>query len=397
MSAVIEPTEPLIRAVLDLRHDLHAHPELAYQERRTSAVVERELAAAGVESVAGLAGGTGVLGWLPATDNPASAPTIALRADMDALPIHEATGKPYASQHEGVMHACGHDGHTSILLGAARTLAHSTRRPNNVLLLFQPAEEGGAGGQKMVQDGVLSGKVLGKPADMIFGLHGWTTLPLGKLATRVGPMMAATNTFEVVLEGRGGHAAAPHTTRDPIAAAAYLVTALQSLASRNADPLDSLVVTVGQIDGGSAVNIIPEFARIRGTVRTLLPETRATIAQRFREVCEGVAQAFGMTASIDWVEGYPVTSNHATAVGRFMEVVGEELGTDSVSDQGEQTMGGEDFSFYGTECPACFFQLGLIPPGEDGYASVHTPQFDFNDDAIPYGIRAMVALAVRPF
>lgn len=350
----------------------------------------------GVEYVAGLAGGTGVLGWLPATSNPESAPTLALRADMDALPIHEATGKPYASQHKGVMHACGHDGHTSILLGAARTLAQTSRRPNHVLFLFQPAEEGGAGGQRMVQDGVLSGKVLGKPADMVFGLHGWTTLPLGKLATRVGPMMAATNTFEVVLEGKGGHAAAPHTTRDPIAAAAFLVTMLQSLASRNADPLDSLVVTVGQIDGGSAVNIIPESARIRGTVRTLLPETRSMISLRFREVCEGVAQAFGMRAAIDWVEGYPVTSNHEAAVARFMRVVGEELGQENVSDQGEQTMGGEDFSFYGSECPACFFQLGLIPPGEESYASVHTPQFDFNDDAIPYGIRAMVALAMGP-
>lgn len=393
-----------IAAILDdiktIRHDIHAHPELAYTERRTSEVVQRELKAAGVEFVAGLAGGTGVLGWLPACGESENrregepVRTVALRADMDALPILEATGKPYASTTPGIMHACGHDGHTSILLGVAKTLAAMDERPSNVLFLFQPAEEGGGGGQKMVQDGCLSGKVLGQPADMIFGLHGWTTLPLGKVATRVGPMMAATDNFEITLRGHGGHAAAPHTCIDPIVVAAHLVTALQSIASRTVDPFDSVVVTVGQIDGGTATNIIPHTATLKGTVRTLLPETRRTAEHRLKETANGIAEAFGATAEVVWSPGYPCTVNEASAVQEFMGAATRVMGAEHVSDHGLPTMGGEDFSYYGSECPACFFQLGLIPHGKDSYPSVHTPEFDFNDDAIAIGMKVFVELAL---
>ncbi len=410
MAVVAETSDSRLQEIVAIRHDLHAHPELGYQEERTSQVVQRELKAAGIEFAAGLAGGTGVLGWLPATESApistshepratihASPPTIALRADMDALPITEATGKPYSSTNPGVMHACGHDGHTSILLGVAKALTERKNRPNNVLLLFQPAEEGGAGGKRMVEDGALSGRAIGKKADMIFGLHGWTTLELGNVASRVGPMMAATNTFEVTIRGQGGHAAAPHLGTDPIPVAAHLVTALQAIASRNVDPFDSIVVTVGQIEAGTAVNIIPHTATLKGTVRTLTPETRKLAERRVKETARGVAEAFGAEADVVWIEGYPVTSNAPEAVARFLDCASKALGEEAVSDQGKPTMGGEDFSFYGSECPACFFQLGLIPPGKDSYPSVHTPEFDFNDEAIPIGMRVFLELALaRP-
>lgn len=395
MATVAEPQATLIEEIVAIRHDLHAHPELMYQEKRTSEVVQRELKAAGIEFVSGLAGGTGVLGWLPATTkNPEEARTIALRADMDALPILEATGKEYASKAPGVMHACGHDGHTSILLGVAKALALETSRPNNVLLLFQPAEEGGAGGRKMVEDGALSGRVIGRKADMIFGLHGWTTVRLGHVATRVGPMMAATNSFSITIRGQGGHAAAPNLGIDPIVVASHLVVALQSIASRNVDPFDSIVVTVGVIDAGTAVNIIPNTATLRGTVRTLKPETRLLAESRVKETARGIAEAYGATAEIDWIEGYPVTSNAPEAVSKMLECAKKALGPEFVSDQGEPTMGGEDFSFYGPECPACFFQLGLIPHGKETHPSVHTPDFDFNDDAIPVGMKVFLELAL---
>lgn len=391
--SLTETTPVDLSQIVAIRHDLHAHPQLMYEETYASAVVQRELSRAGIAFRAGLAKGTGVLGYLPATANPESAPTIALRADMDALPIEEKTGKPYSSTNPGVMHACGHDGHTAILLGAAHKLAAMAHRPNNVLFLFQPAEEGGAGGEKMVQDGCLNGSLLGKNADMIFGLHGWTTVGLGRVETMVGAMMAATDSFTVTIRGKGGHAAAPHTSKDPVLAACQLVAALQSIASRNADPFDPIVVTVAQIHAGSAHNIIPESAQINGTVRTLDAKTRRMAQTRFREICAGIAAAFDMTAEVDWEDGYPATVNDPDAVAKFLTVARKELGEEWVSDQAVPTMGGEDFSYYGAECPACFFQLGLIPPGQDSYPSVHTPLFDFNDDAIDIGIRMMVALA----
>ncbi|MBN8690547.1 MAG: amidohydrolase [Armatimonadetes bacterium] len=379
--------------VVEIRHQLHSNPQIRFEEVFASELIQKTLTSLGVQFKAGLAKGTGVLGYLPATANPESATTIALRADIDALPIHEETGKPYASRIPGRMHACGHDGHTAILLGVAAELAAMSHRPNNVLLLFQPAEEGGAGGKFMVEDGCLNGKIFGKKADFVFGLHGWSSVKLGHVATRVGALMASTDEFIIELVGQGGHAAAPQTTRDPVVAIASLITTLQQISSRNTDPFDNIVVTVGQVHGGTANNIIPMSAMIHGTIRTMSAETRELAKKRLRQVAEGVAQAHDVTAKIEINEGYPVVINAQEAVDRFMKTATNVLGPEWVSDQAVPTMGGEDFAYYGDECPACFYQLGLIPDGQDSYPNVHTPTFDFNDDAIAVGIKVMVGLA----
>ncbi|MFN8220551.1 MAG: amidohydrolase [Fimbriimonadales bacterium] len=379
--------------IVSIRHDLHAHPELGYNEHRTSELVQRELGAAGIRFAAGLAKGTGVLGWLPATTNPDTATTIALRADMDALPILEETGLPYASTHTGVMHACGHDGHTSILIGAAQVLAETTERPNNLLFLFQPAEEGGAGGRAMCEDGVLDGRVLGKRADFVFGLHGHPIHELGRLVTCVGPMMAAADSFEIVVHAKGGHAAMPHLSIDPILVASHIVTALQSIPSRNVSPLDSLVITVAMVQAGTAHNIIPDSARMVGTIRTLTPGVRDLAFRRIEEVATNVAAAFGATAKATITPGYPVTSNASEAVARFREAVGAQLGTQLEPEEAEPTMGAEDFSYYGFHAPACFYWLGLAPEGNP-CPGLHTPRFDFNDGAIETGMMAMCSLAL---
>lgn len=380
--------------LVEIRHDLHAHPQIRFEETYASALVQKNLAALGIEFRAGLAKGTGVLGYLPATENPEGAQTIALRADMDALPIHEETGKPYASTIPGRMHACGHDGHTTILLGVAERLAKASHRPNNVLFVFQPAEEGGAGGDLMVKDGCLNGSLLGKKADFMFGLHGWTSVKLGHVATRVGALMASTDEFFVEMVGQGGHAAAPELSRDPIVAIAQFVTSVQQIASRNVDPFEQIVVTVGQIHGGTANNVIPMSAMVHGTIRTMNREVRVMASERLRAVAHGVAAACNVSAEVTINEGYPVVINEASAVERFLRVAKDTLGEQFVSDDAKPTMGGEDFAYYGAECPCCFYQLGLIPDGQDSYASVHTPHFDFNDDALVVGVQLMTALAL---
>ena len=380
--------------LVEIRHDLHAHPQIRFEETYASELVQMNLAALGIEFRAGLAKGTGVLGYLPATENPEGVQTIALRADMDALPIHEETGKPYASTIPGRMHACGHDGHTTILLGVAERLAKASHRPNNVLFVFQPAEEGGAGGDLMVKDGCLNGSLLGKKADFMFGLHGWTSVKLGHVATRVGALMASTDEFFVEMVGQGGHAAAPELSRDPIVAIAQFVTSVQQIASRNVDPFEQIVVTVGQIHGGTANNVIPMSAMVHGTIRTMNPEVRVMASERLRAVAHGVAAACNVSAEVTINEGYPVVINEASAVERFLRVAKDTLGEQFVSDDAKPTMGGEDFAYYGAECPCCFYQLGLIPDGQDSYASVHTPHFDFNDDALVVGVQLMTALAL---
>lgn len=378
-----------------LRHDLHAHPELGYEEVRTSMKVVEELAKAGIDHVAGLARGTGVLGYLPATQNSETAKTVALRADMDALPIHEETDLPYSSLNPGKMHACGHDGHTTILVGTARILAQTAERPNNVLFLFQPAEEGGAGGKAMVDEGALDGSNIGKPVDIIFGLHGYPNLKVGQVQTCVGPMLASADTFRLFLRGKGGHAAMPHTTIDPVVGGSHLVLALQTIVSRNLAPLESGVVTVGKFAAGDAHNIIPETATLMGTVRSLNDASRTLLLKRVEEVIAGVCQTMGLTWEIEWDTGYPVTKNDAGAVGVFREVARETLGTDLVEEDCKPVMGGEDFSFYGQKVPACFYWLGLLAEGQETYPNLHNPRFDFNDAAIPVGVKAMTALALR--
>lgn len=380
-------------ALTEIRQEIHRHPELMFQEHNTSAIVQRELSKVGVEFVAGLAKGTGVLGYLPATESGGS--TIALRADMDALPITEDTGVPYASECPGIMHACGHDGHTAILIGVARALVKEPVRRNNVLFVFQPAEEGGAGGEQMCLDGCLDGSRLGTKADVIYGLHGWPEVEKNRLLWKIGPMMAATNEFRIRVNGRGGHAAAPHLTIDPVVAAAQIIVALQSIAARNIDPLDSIVFTVGAIHGGEANNVIPDYVDLRGTMRTLRAETQEYGEQRFREVVNGIATAMGCTVEIQWPGGYPVTFNEKTATLRFRQLAEAQYG-DMVEELVNPVMGGEDFSYYGAYVPACFYFLGLRRDGDENPASVHTPRFDFNDEVIPTAVEMMTELAMQP-
>ncbi|HZW09525.1 MAG TPA: amidohydrolase [Phycisphaerales bacterium] len=397
------------------RHDLHRHPELSYEEHRTSARVCEELEKLGIAYKAGLAKGTGVVAHLPATGGsgtggravPAVRPhgserrasAVALRADMDALPIAERSGRLYSSENPGVMHACGHDGHTAILLGAARVLSKLDHRPNPVTFIFQPAEEGGAGGERMCDEGCLLGDEgggLGPPIGRIFGLHGWPNVPLGTVATRPGPLLAATDDFVVRVRGIGGHAAYPHLAADPIIAAAHIVTALQSIASRNVGPTDAVVVTVGRIAGGTVSNVIPSSVELVGTVRTLRVETRRLARERLFAIVEQTAAAFGCRAEIDWEDGYPVTSNDAGLTEHFFAVAREALGERRVSVVEHPSLGGEDFSYYGRHVPACFYMLGLLPPGQDPATTpkLHQAEFDFNDEAIPTGVELMCRLAL---
>lgn len=381
-----------------LRRDLHRNPELSNREHETSARIELELRELGLEIKTGLASnGTGVIAYLPATA--ATSETIALRADIDALPITEATGKRYASTNPGVMHACGHDGHTAILLGTARALASLETRLNNVLFIFQPAEEDGGGAEVMCEQGALRGATgggLGEPATRIFGLHGWPRMPLGNVGTRSGPLMASTDDFDVRIIGKGGHAAMPHLATDPIVAASAVVMVLQTIASRSVNPCDAGVVTVGHFEAGTANNIIPEHARLVGTIRALNNDTRTILEDRFRAVVESTAAAHGCTTEIDWQPGYPVTSNDAACAEHVLAVARRTLGESAVEIVPEASMGGEDFSYYGRHVPACFFLLGLAPSGADidALPLLHQPGFDFNDDALPVGVRMMCELAL---
>lgn len=378
-----------------IRHDLHRNPELNYEEVRTSGVVQRELAKLGIPFKAGVAK-TGVVARLAATTPEGDKlPAVALRADMDALPITEATGKAYASCVPGKMHACGHDGHTTMLIGAARALAAMPHRPRPIVFVFQPAEEGGAGGERMCQEGALDG------VGEIFGLHGWPTYPVGQVATRVGPLLASVDDVELTVRGTQSHGAYPHQGFDPIYATAQIVTAVQTIASRNVSPLDSVVVTCGEIKAGTANNIIPETCWSHWTVRTLKDSTRALAKQRFIQIATGVAEGLGCKAEVTYRESYPVTHNDAPLVGEFFKLVRqvrEAAGRTHVAgfgEVGEPTMGGEDFSYYGKQVPACFFFLGLKPQGADRYPTLHQPDFDFNDAAIPTGVEMFVRLATR--
>lgn len=381
-------------ALIAIRHDLHAHPELSYEEHRTSEVVQRELGRLGVEFRAGLAGGTGVVGHIPGG---AGAP-IALRADMDALPIQEQTGLPWASTTPGKMHACGHDGHTTILLGTARVLAQLAAEgalPRPVTLIFQPAEEGGAGGEKMVQEGCLDGTVLGPPVTRIYGLHGWPGLRQGVISSRPGPLLASADMFEIVVRGHGGHAAMPHLTRDPVLTAAHVIIALQQIASRNVDPLDAVVVSVTRMQGSDADNIIPTSASLHGTFRTLREETRTLVRRRMEEIVEHTARAGGCTGEIVWSQAsYPVTFNHEAPL-EDVKAVAERLGPDRWTLMENPVMGGEDFAFYGRVVPACFFVVGLRPPGQEAMPGLHHPTFDFQDGAIATGVEMFCRLVLE--
>ena len=377
-----------------LRRDLHAHPELGYAEHRTAEIIRQKLTEIGVSFRPGLAGGTGTLAHIAGSTQE----TIALRADIDALPIEEETALPWSSTHAGRMHACGHDGHTAMLLGAATVLARLAKEsplPRSVTFLFQPAEEGGAGGRRMVEDGCLDGTALGTPVTRIYGLHGWPQMPLGTVGSRPGPILAAADMFQIAITGLGGHAAQPHATRDPIVAGSAIVQALQTIVSRGTDPFDSVVISVTQFHAGTTHNIIPERALVSGTVRTLREETRRRVIDRLHEVARSVAAAYGCEAVVDYHDGYPVTHNDPQATEIFERVARRTFGDERVLPVASPSMGGEDFSYYGQKVPACFFLLGLQPQGQPALAQLHHPRFDFVDDAIPTGVEAFVRLALE--
>jgi amidohydrolase len=371
----------------DVRRDIHAHPELAFEENRTSSIVAEKLAGWGIEVHRGLAK-TGVVGVVKGRSS-ASGRAVGLRADMDCLPMHETGNVPYRSQHEGRMHACGHDGHTTMLLGTARYLAETRNFDGTVYLIFQPAEEGGGGGQVMVKEGLFKRF----PADEIYALHNWPGLPPGKIAVRAGAMMAATDEIQIMVRGKGGHAAMPQLTVDPVVAAAQIIGALQTVASRNVNPLDSIVVTVASMQTSQlgAFNVIPDFVKLIGTVRSFRPQTRDLAEKRIREIAGKVAEAFEARAEVDYRRGYPATVN-SVRESEFAARVGERVfGKGNVVTDAEPTMGGEDFSYMLQERPGAYVFLGQ--GGGPGGCFLHNPNFDFNDEVIPLGAGYMAALA----
>jgi hippurate hydrolase len=370
----------------ELRHDLHAHPELAFEESRTAGIVAERLAAWGVEVHRGLAK-TGVVGVVKGRRT-ASGRGIGLRADMDCLPMQEAGTLAYRSRHEGRMHACGHDGHTAMLLGAGRYLAETRNFDGTAYLIFQPAEESGGGAQQLVKEGLFEKF----PANEVYALHNWPGLAPGKIAVRPGPMMAATDEIQITVRGKGGHAAMPHLVVDPVVACAQIISALQTVASRNANPIDAVVVSVCSMQTSQvgAFNVIPDFVRLAGTVRTFRPETRDLAEQRVREIATKVAQALGATADVDFRRGYPATVNSAREA-QFAARVGEQVfGAGNVVTDADPTMGGEDFSYLLLERPGAYVWLGQ--GGGPGGCFLHNPHFDFNDEVIPLGAGYLAAL-----
>ncbi|MDX6751494.1 M20 aminoacylase family protein [Geminicoccaceae bacterium 1502E] len=368
------------------RRHLHQNPELGFEEHQTSAFVAEKLKEFGVDEIhAGIAG-TGVVGVIRAGSGTRS---IGIRADMDALPIAERSGKAWASKVPGKMHACGHDGHTTLLLGAARYLAETRNFDGTVYFYFQPAEEGLGGARKMVEEGLFERF----PADQVFGLHNWPSLPVGSFAMCEGPAMAAADKFVIGLTGVGCHAAMPHLGRDPIIAASLIVQALQSIVSRQIDPLDNAVVSVTRISGGDTFNVVPERVEMIGTVRTYKPETQAFIRQRMQEVAEGIAAAQGLEASFEWRAGYPATVNASREAALGADIAAEIVGEDKVDRAPLPVMGAEDFSYMLLQRPGAYIWMGN-GGGDDGKV-LHSPYYDFNDEALPYGVSYFSRLAER--
>lgn len=391
--SLIEHEVPSLTA---LRRELHQHPEIGYEEVRTAERIRGELDAIGVKHADGLARGTGTLAHIPGGAPGAKA--VALRADIDALPMQDHGTHAWRSRIDGRAHACGHDGHTTIAIGAARVLSRLARDgalPNPVTFLFQPAEEGGNGGARMVEDGALNGSVLGPAVAQIYGLHGWPSHALGTVSSRPGPMLAAAEAFEIHVRGAGGHAAFPHLACDSVLAASAIVQNLQSVVSRNVRPLDAAVVTVAAFHAGHAHNVIPESAQLLGTIRWFHAGVGELVRRRMTECVQHTAQALGASATIEFRHTTPVTSNELHAFQRFERVARQSLGPSRVVEFGDPVMGAEDFSFYGEVTPACFFALGL-GRAEDPCPPLHDPTFDFRDEAIATGVETMVQLALAP-
>jgi hippurate hydrolase len=384
---------PIVNRIADLhadmirwRRDLHAHPETAFEEKRTSAFVAARLADFGIEVHRGLAG-TGVVGTLRGAAHGDRA--IALRADMDALDIHERNGFSHASAHPGKMHACGHDGHTAMLLGAARYLAETRNFAGTVHFIFQPAEENEGGGRVMVEEGLFEKF----PVEAVYGMHNWPGLPVGRFAVRPGPMMASFDLVEITVTGKGAHAAMPHLAVDPVVAAAQLVLALQTIVSRSIHPLDSAVVSVTQLHGGDTWNVIPEEIVLRGTARAFKKEVQDVVEAANRRIAAGVAQATGAQIAVRYERRYPATVNSDEETEIAAAAAAEIAGADNVDRDPRPTMGAEDFAFMLREKPGCYLFIGNGAGSK--VAGLHNPHYDFNDEILPIGASYWARLVER--
>ncbi len=373
-----------IEEFIGLRRDIHRHPELAYEEHRTSALVADKLRQWGYSVTTGL-GGTGVVGQLVRGTGKVR---IGLRADMDALPIEENNGLAWSSCKPGLMHACGHDGHTAMLLAAAQMLALQTTWSGTLNLIFQPAEEGGGGALRMMQDGLFEQF----PCDSIYAMHNMPGFPQGQLVFRNGPTMASSDYMSITLQGQGGHGAMPHRANDPVVAAASLIMALQTVVSRNVDPLQPAVVTVGSIQAGKANNVIPDTAQLEISVRALDPQVRIHMRQRLHELVQLQAQSYGVKAHIDWRDGYAVLVNDAQCTAQALQVARKHFAPEQIVDNGPMLTGSEDFAFMLERVPGCYLFIGNGAGQEPGACMVHNPAYDFNDHNIAIGAQYWVAL-----
>ncbi|MGB6156407.1 MAG: M20 aminoacylase family protein [Castellaniella sp.] len=391
--ALLDTLNHWLPDMTDIRRSIHAWPELAFQETRTAGTVARLLESWGIDTHTGL-GDTGVVGRITGD---APGPSIGLRADLDALPMPESNTFAHASQNPGVMHACGHDGHTAMLLAAARYLAENRHFPGSVHVIFQPAEEAGGGAQRMIQDGLFEQF----PMDAVFGMHNWPGIPVGSFGLTEGPIMASSNRFDITLQGKGAHGAMPHLGIDPVVAAAQLTLAFQTILTRNQDPLDAGVISVTQIHTGSADNVIPDEAVLRGTVRTLSTPVLDLIESRMRDITQHLAQAMGCTAQFHFSREYPPTINHPAETALSTRVLTELVGAECVLADVRPSMGAEDFAFMLLEKPGCYIWIGNGDGDHRsaghglGPCTLHNGSYDFNDSLIPLGAAYWVMLTHR--
>ncbi len=389
MKSMLEKLQPGADAFIALRHDIHQHPELAFQELRTSDLVAERLSSWGYTVTTGL-GGTGVVGQLVRGQG---GKRVGIRADMDALPIEETTGLPYASSHPGIMHACGHDGHTVMLLAAAKYLAAHSQFNGTLNLIFQPAEEGFGGARRMMDDGLFEQF----PCDAIFAMHNMPGHPVGQLLFRDGALMASSQNITITLEGVGSHGAMPHHAADPVVAGAAIIMGLQTIVSRNVPPLEMAVITVGAFHAGQANNVIPQRAELKLSVRALNRDVSTMVNTRITNLVQAQAQSYGVQATVDFTGGYPVLVN-TTAETEFARMIGYELvGTERVVPQTEQLTGSEDFSFMLEEVPGSYLLIGNGDQSTGGHGAcmVHNPNYDFSDENIGIGSAYWVLLAER--
>ena len=374
-----------------VRHDLHAHPELGFEEHRTARIVAERLAALGIEHQAGI-GKTGIVAVVRGRST-ASGRSVGLRADMDALPMQEDNTFAHRSRYDGRMHGCGHDGHTTMLLAAARYLAETRAFDGTVTLIFQPGEEGYAGGRAMIEDGLFERF----PADQVYALHNWPGLPVGKIAVRPGPMRAAADRITIDIEGRGGHGAHPHQAVDPVLVAGHIITAAQSIVARNVSPIDTAVVSLCAMHAGhpGAMSVIPRTAQLVGTVRTFRAATQDLIEKRLGELVASIAAAFGASAKLAYERVYPATINSTQEALFAADVAGSVVGRENVVDDLDPSMGSEDFSFMLQRRPGAYARLGQGGTGTGPACFLHDSRYDFNDSVIPIGAGYLSALAER--